>query len=216
MLSHRLLCALTLTLLACGGTVKTAAQDASMNDALSDAAPIDAAADASESGPARACPPTVPEAGTLCTGIPGPPFGPQWPCEYGSDPQCTTIAYCDTYHGTWYIEPPNALCNGNPAGCPSTFDPDAGWNGPTPCPTQGSCWYPQGSCACVPCLTGNSNMPICASLNLCGGDAGDADASSWHSLPAGTESSDGDAVHRRLLGSLRLRMLGPGGSGLRA
>ncbi len=150
---------------ACGGTSTGATEDASTFD-------IGAQADAT---PTSVCPAALPVAGTACT-MPQSP-GPPWPCEYGADPRCTTVAQCigkvsgpSTVSGTWQVySPEEPLCKGNPPDCPAAFDPDAGANGPIPCPTQNSCWYPQGSCACASCAGPGGN---CGTRNLCGGDAG--------------------------------------------
>jgi hypothetical protein len=96
------------------------------------------------------CPATLPEAGTPCA-VP-------WACEYGSDPNCTSIAWCGRTEpqGTytyWSISPPGSLCSGNPAACLSAFDPDAGG----PCAAGTWCLFPEGFCGCgVKCVP-----PIC-------------------------------------------------------
>ena len=119
-------------------------------------------ADASYRAPG--CPLVAPHQGDPCTPAAAPSFGQRWPCEYGDDPHCATVAICfDSSAGTstWQISPPNPACNPNPTCCPSSFDPATGPlydpappSTPTTCPFQGSCTYPEGRCACLPCTVG--------------------------------------------------------------
>jgi hypothetical protein len=115
--------------------------------------PIDAGADAS--GPAPDCPASLPEAGSACTPVlppQGGTFGGTWPCEYGSDPHCTTVADCAATGPSapfqWFLYGPDPSCAGNSAACPATFGALA--NGAV-CPAADSCSYPEGRCACIKC-----------------------------------------------------------------
>jgi hypothetical protein len=113
------------------------------------------------------CPPSAPEAGAPCVPQTLPYPFVAW-CEYGSDPHCVTAARCDGTTSTWVVTP----CNGNPSGCPSAYEPDAGGA----CPVQGLCNYPEGQCGCLGC-GGNG---VCTAL--CGADASPSDTI-WQCAP---------------------------------
>jgi hypothetical protein len=84
-----------------------------------------------------------------------------WPCGYGSDPRCMTVATCASPDGihnlAWYVEAPDPSCNGNPVECPAAFDAGAGGA----CPVQGTCTYPEGRCACGLCNMGGVCTDMC-------------------------------------------------------
>lgn len=115
-----------------------------------------AASDAGSGVDARrapGCPDTPPEAGASCASM--------WPCGYGSDPRCMTVATCASPDGihnlAWYVEAPDPSCNGNPVECPAAFDAGAGGA----CPVQGTCTYPEGRCACGLCNMGGVCTDMC-------------------------------------------------------
>jgi hypothetical protein len=143
---------------------------------------VDAGSDASYRAPG--CPASVPVDGDPCTPVRPPSPGSAWPCEYGDNPHCTAVAYCTTTSNsapyTWQVYSDNPACSPNPTCCPSTFEAYAGHSdGPSTCPFQGSCTYPEGRCACVPCVVGGGGG--CGLQDFCGGDGGEASSagSTW-------------------------------------
>jgi hypothetical protein len=115
--------------------------DASMSGIGTDAT---TAEDGSPMQPSPLCPPTLPAAGTPCAA--------SLACEYGTPGdvhnECTTVATCprDGGVGLWEVTPPPAGCGSKPPSCPAT------WGGGA-CSVPGQrCDYPEGPCACIPCL----------------------------------------------------------------
>jgi hypothetical protein len=93
------------------------------------------------------CPPSPPASGSACTP------NDISPCEYGSDPHCTTIAYCGNYSHVWHLDGPDPSCAGNSPQCPTSYDSPA-----IACPVEAdgttlsiTCGYPRGRCLCHGC-----------------------------------------------------------------
>jgi hypothetical protein len=91
------------------------------------------------------CPASLPASGSPCT-----PNGID-ECEYGSDPQCTTIASCDLGNDSfvWNVSSPIwSLCGVNSPQCLPSYGTPADAAG---CPVDAAaCLYPQGVCGCAP------------------------------------------------------------------
>jgi hypothetical protein len=107
-----------------------------------DGGPRDAAIDAPAHG---TCPATPPVNAAPCSG------STLLDCEYGDDPHCRTRARCQPQLDnayTWFVQPPDPSCAGNPAACPAHFaDVTSG----TKCSGDATCTYPEGRCACLGC-----------------------------------------------------------------
>ncbi len=147
------------------------------------------APDSSVSGDAASprgsgCPATQPQNGAPCAPVWSPdataPYAEPQACEYGANQHCRAIAECSN---TWVVLPPDPSCNGNPVGCPETFDAGVGGQ----CPVQGSCTYDLGRCACVPCRASEGVCnPTCIEPDGATPDAGSQwECEPWPTVPAG-------------------------------
>ena len=120
------------------------------------------------------CTETLPDAGTPCTNAPRLPAGDGGipaegfyrACEYGSHPDCRTVAVCATggdFRLSWAVLDPT--CNGAPPSCPDSFDAASGAS----CSSLGTtCLYDGRQCWCERSDGG-----------ACGSQCGDAGAQLW-------------------------------------
>jgi len=140
---------------ACGGQVVSAGgSDAGLDAPI--VGPVDAGA--GTDGPtalyAPACYEALPEAGTPCSPSQSP-VGEVLACEYGSDPHCTSTAYCCSSCGggfspTWQVNDPDPSCYGdNLTWCPAAYGQPAR----AVCGPSTTCLFPEGRCICNLCLT---------------------------------------------------------------